>query len=241
MNVPNLKGTWQQRNAQLYKMLGSPMGAYKGNLQQNLYLLDQLKKNDMFKGGLPGQQQVQQAAPVQQAPAQATVPVQTFADIAAAYTKAFTKPIEANSSIPEFQNVVDFQKAWNERLAPGATLAAQSQIYPEAQRDFKQASRDYTMGMVSGGGQRFGRGLSGLGSLKASSERNAQNLLNQMVGMQKEGTYTNWFKPSADSWNKARTSGMTPDSSLTNIPDWDAYAKKYDVYGAGQGSSLLYG
>jgi hypothetical protein len=57
MNVPGLSGTWQQRNAQLYQKLGSPMGAYQGNLQQNLYLLDQIKKNNYFKGGLPGQQQ----------------------------------------------------------------------------------------------------------------------------------------------------------------------------------------
>lgn len=67
MNVPGLSGTWQQRNAQLYSMLGSPMGKYTGSLNQNLFLLDQIKKNNYFRSGLPGQ--TQQA----QAPAQPTV------------------------------------------------------------------------------------------------------------------------------------------------------------------------
>jgi hypothetical protein len=56
MNVPGLSGRWQDRNRQLYEKLGSPMGPYQGNLQQNLYLLDQIRKNNYFKGGLPGQQ-----------------------------------------------------------------------------------------------------------------------------------------------------------------------------------------
>jgi hypothetical protein len=46
MNVPGLTGTWQQRNAQYYKALGSPLGKYTGSLQQNLYLLDQIKKKN---------------------------------------------------------------------------------------------------------------------------------------------------------------------------------------------------
>lgn len=54
MNVPGLTGTWQERNKQLYYKLGAPMGSYTGNLQQNLYLLDQINKNNYFKSGLPG-------------------------------------------------------------------------------------------------------------------------------------------------------------------------------------------
>lgn len=74
MNVPGLTGTWQQRNSQLYAKLGSPMGKYTGSLQQNLYLLDQIKKNNYFQGGLPGQAAPQtQQAPASSAGAQAGV------------------------------------------------------------------------------------------------------------------------------------------------------------------------
>lgn len=55
MRVPGLSGTWQQRNAQLYKMLGSPMGPYKGTYDQNMYLLNQLHNNNYYSSGLPGQ------------------------------------------------------------------------------------------------------------------------------------------------------------------------------------------
>ena len=54
MKVPGLSGTWQQRNADLYKKLGSPMGNYTGSYSQNVWLLNQLKNNDYFNGGLPG-------------------------------------------------------------------------------------------------------------------------------------------------------------------------------------------
>lgn len=56
MKVPGLTGTWQQRNAQLYKKLGSPMGTYNGGLSQNSWLLNQINKNNYYKAGLPGAQ-----------------------------------------------------------------------------------------------------------------------------------------------------------------------------------------
>ena len=49
MKVPGLSGTWQQRNKQLYEKLGSPMGRYTGSYNQNVWLLNQIKKNDYFK------------------------------------------------------------------------------------------------------------------------------------------------------------------------------------------------
>lgn len=54
MKVPGLTGTWQQRNKQLYEKLGSPLGAYKGNYDQNIMLLNKIKSNDYYKSGLPG-------------------------------------------------------------------------------------------------------------------------------------------------------------------------------------------
>lgn len=50
MKVPTLTGTWQQRNAQLYAKLGgsSKYGTYKGNLQQNSWLLNQIRTTNYF-------------------------------------------------------------------------------------------------------------------------------------------------------------------------------------------------
>ena len=55
MKVPGLSGTWQQRNAKLYKTLGAPLGGYTGSYAQNVWLQNQLKKNNYFGKGLPGQ------------------------------------------------------------------------------------------------------------------------------------------------------------------------------------------
>lgn len=46
MSVPGLTGTWQQRNKQLYEKLGSPQGKYTGSYNQNIWLLDQIKKGN---------------------------------------------------------------------------------------------------------------------------------------------------------------------------------------------------
>lgn len=53
MNVPGLTGTWQQRNKDLYYKLGAPFGKYKGNLQQNSWLLGQIQSNNYFKDYQP--------------------------------------------------------------------------------------------------------------------------------------------------------------------------------------------
>jgi len=70
MDVPGLTGSWQSRNKQLYEKLGSPMGPYEGTYSQNIMLLNKLKENDYYKGGLPGQQQQTQtqAASTSQGP-----------------------------------------------------------------------------------------------------------------------------------------------------------------------------
>jgi hypothetical protein len=65
MKVPGLSGTWQQRNAELYKKLGAPLGGYTGSYDQNIWLLNQLKKNDYFKGGLPGSKPAAPSNPLQ--------------------------------------------------------------------------------------------------------------------------------------------------------------------------------
>jgi hypothetical protein len=138
MGVPGLTGSWQQRNAQYYKALGSPMGAYTGSLQQNLYLLEQIKKQN-FPQAKPA------PAPVQQ------VVTQPLA------TQYAAPGVAAGTAVgPSFQETLPFADAWG-RMIPQVTLASESQINPEAQRQFKSQYGDYMSGMTSAGGQRFGQ------------------------------------------------------------------------------------
>ncbi len=223
MSVPGLTGSWQQRNAQLYKLLGSPMGAYKGNTQQNLYLLDQIQKNNYFKSGLPGQQQT--AAPAQTATAQ---PQQTLAQ---QYTDPLTGQLKNAAEIPQYENVMPFYDAWG-RMVPQATQAAASQVNPEAQRVFNQAYKDYMSGMTSSGGQRFGTGLAGVGSLRASAERDRQAQLQDWLNSYQTGYKELFYNPSRDAWNTARTQANF-DSTQYQIPTWESVADKYGtMYGS---------
>jgi hypothetical protein len=49
MSVPGLNGNTAERQAQYYQNLGSPMGAYKGSYEQNMYLWNQIQKGNYSK------------------------------------------------------------------------------------------------------------------------------------------------------------------------------------------------
>lgn len=224
MNVPNLTGTWQQRNAQLYKALGSPMGAYKGTYDQNIYLLNQLKKNDYFKSGLPGQPQAPQPAPAQPLATQYAAPA-----------------VQAAPTSPQFEQVLPFYDAW-QGMVPQASQAAASQINPELMREYNAANRNYMSGMTNTGGERFGRALAGIGDLKATTERNRQAQMQDWLNQYQQGYKEMFYNPSRDAWNSAVTQGKTPDQGLKTIPTWnDLYDKYSSSYGVGQSTSPLYG
>jgi len=234
MNVPGLTGTWKERNRQLYEMLGSPQGAYKGSYEQNINLLNQLKKNNYFKSGLPGQ------APAQTAPA----PAVTEKPLSRTYTDPLTGQLKTASEIPQFENLVgDYEKVWNERLAPGVQVAGESQINPEAQRQFKDQYTDYMYNLTNRGGQRFGRGLKGLGDLRASAERNRLATLQDWMGQQKGGIQNLWYEPTVNSWNEARMQ-VKPGEDMPDytIPTAEEAIKQYGTaYGVGESSSPFYG
>lgn len=49
MKVPGLTGNrYQDRGRDLYYKLGAPFGAYKGNLKQNSWLLNQIRNNNYY-------------------------------------------------------------------------------------------------------------------------------------------------------------------------------------------------
>ena len=97
MNVPGLSVTWLQRNKDLYYKLGAPYGTYQGNLQQNLWLLDQIKKNNYFKTNQPWNPQ-----PVSQP---TTAPVDPRQSIAESTLSKVTPT-------PNFQEIMP-QNNWN--------------------------------------------------------------------------------------------------------------------------------
>lgn len=97
MNVPGLSGTWQQRNKDLYYKLGAPYGTYQGNLQQNLWLLDQIRKNDYFKANQPWNPQ-----PAPQPTATPVDPRQSIAE----------STLSKVAPTPNFQEVMP-QETWN--------------------------------------------------------------------------------------------------------------------------------
>ena len=228
MGVPGLTGTWQQRNAQLYKALGSPMGAYKGNLQQNLYLLDQIKKKNY--GSL-----TPAAKPVAQ-PATPAVP------LSRQYTDPLTGQLKTAGEIPLFQEVLPLEETWRERLMPGAMKTGEQLIKPYVQRDYNAADYDYRMGMTGSGGERFGRALGGLGDLKANYGQQYNALLNDWTGQQRQGFEDLWYNRQQDMWNKGITQ-VKPGGVYKDVPDiptWDSYYDKYGpAYGAGTSSNLF--
>ena len=231
MGVPGLTGTWQQRNAQYYKALGSPMGAYKGTLEQNLYLLNQIKKKNF----------PQAPAPAPQPAAQPAV-TQTTQTLAQQYTNPLTGQLATAAEIPMFQQVVPFMDFWEQRLQPGALQTGEQFIKPEVMRQYGEANRGYMNDMTSAGGQRFGRALGELGNIKAASSRDYNAQLQDWVGQQRQGWENLWYNPQRDIWNKGITQakpGSVYGQDL-DIPTWEDNWKKYaPAYGAGESTSLF--
>ena len=238
MYVPGLTGTWRERADQYMRALtGKP---YDGSLQTGLYLLDQIS-NRNFPQVAPAPAPAQQTAAVAPAPV-----VNPVVDTARKYTDPITGQVASASEIPQFENVMPFLDAWNQ-LAPQAKQAAESQINPEAIRQYNQAYEGYMGNLVNTGGQRFGRGfdgggLSGIGSLKAGAERNRLGQVQDWLGAYQRGFQDFFYNPSRDAWNTNKTSvqpGQTFDQTIT-MPTWDdLYKDLGNTYGTG--SSPFYG
>jgi len=143
MKVPGLSGTWQQRNADLYKKLGSPLGPYKGTESQNVFLLNKIRSTNYFASGLPGQQPAQTTA--------ATTPQQKILD-------QNTQNIRPNTNI--YSQDVMTQDRWFDPFDEWTRNYVNTYMKPEWERDtynpaMKQMTRtlnetNQSMG-VSGG------------------------------------------------------------------------------------------
>lgn len=214
MDVPGLTGTWKERLAQYYKKLTGK--TYRGTLEEGNYMLSQIAKQNYG------------ATPKKTTTAKEAVPLYRQ------YTDPLTGQVKSASEIPQYENVMPYYEAW-EQMLPAATDAATSQINPESMRQYQSQYRDYMGGMTSAGGERFGRGLSGVGTLKAESERNRQAQLQDWLGAYQKGYNTLFYEPSRDAWNKARTQ-VQPGGTMqqATIPTWeDVFTKTNSTYGLG--------
>lgn len=152
MKVPGLTGTWQQRNAQLYKMLGSPMGGYTGSYDQNMYLINQLNKNNFYSGGLPGQTKT---ASTSSSSATTTTPQQGILD-------AGTANLKPNTDI--YSQDVNTQESWYRPFDEWTRNYVDTYMRPEWERDtytpkmqqMTQALNDTNQSMGASGAWRTG-------------------------------------------------------------------------------------
>jgi len=235
MDVPGLTGSWKERLGQYYKQLTG--GEYRGTKEQGFEMLAGIAKKNWA-----------QPKPVAQ-PAPVAAPETVIQD----YTDPYAEQMARSNTIPQFENAIgDYEKLWQERFAPGIQLAGESQINPEALRNYNQAYEGYMGNMVSSGGQRFGRGfsadnagggLAGIGNLKAASERARLGTLQDWMGQQKGGIQDLWYNNQRDIWNKAKTQiqpGETMD--IPKIPTWQEGLDQYGTaYGVGESKSPFYG
>jgi len=184
-----------------------------------------------------------EATPTTTVSAPTPVPTQqpTAQSIAEQYTQSIRDQAAKIASIPTFQQALPFEDAWR-GMVPQATAAAASQIDPELMRNYKGQYLDYMTGMASSGGGRFGRGLAGVGDLKAATERSRNAQLQDWLSQYQQGYRSLFYDPAREAWDTSRTQGKAPDQGLTKIPTWeDLYTKFQNVYGVGETPSPLYG
>lgn len=129
MNVPGLSGSWENRNKKLYYKLGAPYGTYKGNLTQNMWLLNQIRNNNFFRAGLPGTQPVTQASQAD--------PRQAIAD-AALSNVVVAKP---------FEEVMP-QEVWGRPFDEWTRNFASTYMEPEWRRNVYDPAIENTMNQL---------------------------------------------------------------------------------------------
>jgi hypothetical protein len=172
MNVPGLSGRWQDRNRQLYEKLGSPMGVYQGNLQQNLYLLDQIRKNNYFKSGLPGQVKATTPTPEALAPK----PAPTVKD---------TATTAAKETVPQtpWGDVMPWEQYFDPNLVKSSAAQQTSRYFdPQVQQGREGIEGDFAGRNLTRSGQR-GEGV--LDMYRDFADKEA-TMIEQLYG-QREG------------------------------------------------------
>ena len=233
MNVPGLSGTWKQRLAQYYKALTGK--TYMGTRDEGIYMLGQIAKKNWAQPKSSGSKS--------SGSTNKTSGSNTSKSVALQYTDPITGQIQTASEIPQYENMLSQADAWG-RLLPGATLAGENQIRPEAMRDYKSQYADYMKGMTNAGGERFLGARGQIGNIKAASERNYKNTLNNWLGQQQQGFNELFYNPQRDIWNQGRLqakAGETYNPTDFTLPTtWEDYTAANPAYGQGQSTGFLY-
>lgn len=153
MNVPGLSGTWQDRNKALYEKLGSPQGSYTGSYSQNIWLLNQLKSNDYFKSGLPGDK-----------PAAATAPGDN------PFLNSFVDPITGKISTGDevySQDVMSMDE-WKQPFDAWTQNFVDTYVRPEWERDVYEPAMEQMTRTINEQNQAYGN----TGAWRSSASRN---------------------------------------------------------------------
>lgn len=192
MKIPGLTGNrYQDRGRDLYYKLGAPFGAYKGNLKQNSWLLNQIRNNNYYTTYQPWNNASTQTAQ----PTQPVDPRQAIADATLG---------KVQTSQP-FSEVMP-QETWNQVFDEWTRNFANEYILPEWQETtYKPAVEDLTRSL---GNLNQRIGLTGAwrsGTAQDSLSRAAGEALKQEEQLRKDyqsnianlrdQIQTNWANP----------------------------------------------
>jgi hypothetical protein len=142
----------------------------------------------------------------------------------------FTASAGSAPKAATFEETLPYEKAWG-ALAPTAYQSALQQISPEIMRQYNAAKQSYMNALASSGGGRFGRGMGGLGTIQAESERSKKAQALDWTNVYEQGFRDLWYTPQENTWASAMTQGKTPRTPA--IPTWENYASQYNAMNPG--------
>lgn len=211
MGVPGLSGSAYNRQKQLYEKMGSPMGAYRGTYDQNIWLLNQIKSGAAQKamqpaatssGGSSGGSTTTVTTPVTPVLEEILPP----------------KPTQNPSFFPSLTEQWDL-------MQPAAMNAAAQAVDPELQRGYNKNYGNLTRQLASSGAGSFGRGLGQIGSLQAETARQRAAQLYDVVNQYRAGFENLYYNPTWESWKNSLTNYGTADTP--KMPSWDEFYANY--------------
>lgn len=181
MKVPGLSGTAGERQAQLYQQLGSPMGAYSGSYDQNLYLWNQIQKGNYGSN-------------IKQANNKTT-------------RESGGGIIPEPTQRTAFSEILPYETLFNPTLM---TAFAESQVMPEIQRQGLDATRNLNRGLASTGRYRSGIGQQaqqGLADEISRRGKEATQSFSDTIG----GYTTDYYNRLYENYNKNPSAFVMPE------------------------------
>lgn len=219
MGVSGLSGSAYDRQKQLYEKMGSPMGAYRGTYDQNIWLLNQIKSG--------AAQKAMQPAPTSSSGSSGGSTTTVTTPVAPVVEDILPpKPTQNPSFFPSLTEQWDL-------MQPAAMNAAAQAVDPELQRGYNKNYGNLTRQLAGSGAGSFGRGLGQIGSLQAETARQRAAQLYDVVNQYRAGFENLYYNPTWESWKNSLTNYGTADTP--KMPSWDEF---YANYGGQLGPSV---